>query len=146
MDIFKRIESDHQLQRSLMSQLLETEGASDDRKVLFEQFCTEFEAHAAAEEDGFYAPLLKSEQSTDQSRHSIAEHQEAMELLDTLKDTDMSSSAWLVTFKKLAHDNEHHMDEEEKDVFPLVREVVSAEVQATMLADFDQRKDSELAT
>ena len=43
-----------------------------------------------------------------------------MELIEELGSTDMSSAAWLVTFKKLAHENEHHVKEED-EVFPIVK-------------------------
>ncbi|NND92138.1 MAG: hemerythrin domain-containing protein [Granulosicoccus sp.] len=143
MDIFKRIEQDHEKQRRLMAELLDTEGDSERRRELFEEFCEEFEAHAAAEEHAFYAEMMKVEDTTEQSRHSVAEHQSAMELVEKLRDTDMSSSAWLTTFKTLADENEHHMKEEEDEVFPLVKDTIPAEVRKRMLTEFNERKSEE---
>ncbi len=143
MNIFKRIEEDHKTQRSLMEKILATEGSSKERQTLFSEFCVEFEAHAAAEEHAFYAEMLKHEEMTDQSRHSVAEHSTALELIEKLEKTDMSSAAWLMTFKELAHENEHHMKEEEDDVFPLVKKNLDDETITEMLTVFNKRKERE---
>jgi len=88
--------------------------------------------------------MLKVAETTEQSRHSVAEHQEAIELIEELKKTDMSSSAWLTTFKKLSHDNEHHMEEEEKEVFSAVKTAMSEGSIDAMLETFDERKAEEI--
>ena len=143
MNIFTRIEKDHEAQRGLMERIIATEGSSKEREELFAEFCVEFLAHAAAEEHAFYAEMLKHEETTNQSRHSVAEHSSAIELIEKLKKTDMSSAAWLVTFKALAHENEHHMKEEEDDVFPLVKKELNDATIEKMLAVFNERKEQE---
>lgn len=143
MDIFETIEQDHQVQRELMEKILATSGDSEERRELFSKFRTEFEAHAAAEEHAFYAEMMKHESTTDQSRHSVAEHSEAIELIEKLEKTEMSNSAWLTTFQKLAHENEHHMKEEEEDVFPLVKKEFDKSLLDKMVPEFNSRKKSE---
>lgn len=146
MTIFDRIRADHETQRSLMKTLLDTSGDSETRREAFAEFCREFESHAAAEEEAFYAPMLESADTTDQSRHSVAEHQSAIELLASLQDTDMSSPGWIAGFRKLADENEHHMQEEEQEVFALVRKHMSDDDIEDMLPAFDARKRDELAS
>jgi iron-sulfur cluster repair protein YtfE (RIC family) len=143
-NIFSRIETDHQVQRNLMEKLLNTSGDTVERQQLFSNFVAEFRAHAAAEEHAFYAPMLELPETTGQSRHSVAEHHEAMELIEQLQKTDMSSPAWIATFKKLADENEHHMQEEEQDVFNSVRQEMSATAIDGMLETFEKRKKEEL--
>jgi hypothetical protein len=146
MNILGRIKKDHEEQRSLMKSLSETEGDSTERRDMFKKFSDEFKAHAVAEEHAFYAPLMKHTESTDQSRHSVAEHHEAMELFEKLEETDMSSAEWLKTFKKLAHDNEHHMEEEEDEVFTLAQSTLGDKKLTQLLSDFDDRKSEELSS
>ena len=50
----------------------------------------------------------------------------------------------LVKFKKLKHDYEHHMDEEEADVFKRAKEVIGAEHNDTFGKNFQKRKQEEL--
>lgn len=145
MNILHEIRKDHDVQRELMDHLLETEGDTPERRDLFKRFAAEFRAHAAAEEDAFYAPLMHEPDSTDQSRHSVAEHHEAIELLEELEDKDMSSPGWLMTFKKLVHENRHHMEEEEEDVFPLAEKTLGEEKLTGLLDSFRDRKRTEMA-
>ena len=52
------------------------------------------------------------------------EHQQLDDLMEKLNDTDMSSPGWLQTFKTLKHEYEHHMEEEEDEVFTRAKEVI----------------------
>jgi len=144
MSLLDQIKSDHELQRELMQKISATDNASEQRRALFSQFVREYTAHAAAEEHAFYAELMKNPDSTDQSRHSVKEHAEAMELLDKLQSMDMESSEWLTTFKALEHENEHHMEKEEEDVFPLARKTLGAERLNSLSATFEERKQLEM--
>ena len=144
MNIFDRINQDHERQRKLMEKLVNTEGESAEREEAFKTFNSEYRAHAAAEEQVFYAPLMEEPDGTDKARHSVAEHQQTMELLDELMDTDMSSPGWLATMKKIHHENEHHMEEEENEVFPHARKVLAESDLEEMGKQFAERKQQEL--
>ena len=144
MNVLNRIVEDHEHQRRLMEQIGNTTGDSPERRELFRAFSAELRAHAAAEEHAFYAELLKETETTDQSRHSVAEHQEALDIVEELEQADMSSAGWLNRFNTLVHDNEHHMVEEEEEVFPLARKHVSDSQLDALLQVFDERKAQEL--
>ena len=70
----------------------------------------------------------------------MSEHKEAADLLDELTDLDMSSGGWLNKFKKLKDELEHHMDEEEAEVFKLARKLIDRKRADELGKDFDQRK------
>jgi len=144
MNIYDRLKKDHEKQRTLADILSKTEGDSEDRRELWEKFKAELRAHAAAEEQVFYAELMTVPEATDQTRHSVAEHEEADELVDDLDETDMSTSAWLQKFKKLKDSVIHHVDEEEADVFVLARKHISAARADELGEEFGQRKPAEL--
>jgi len=144
MNIFERINQDHEKQRRLMQLLVETEGESSKRKSAFADFKSEYKAHAAAEEQVFYSTLMEDPDGTDKARHSVAEHKETLDLLEEIADTDMSSSSWLKTMKKIQHENEHHMKEEEDEVFPHARRVLDGKDISKMGDEFESRKKEEL--
>ena len=144
MDILARIERDHETQRTLMAAIEKTEGDTTERRETFKTFAAEFRAHAAAEEHAYYAELMKVQESTDQSRHSVQEHAEALEILETLEQLDMSAPEWLKKFKTLSHDNEHHMNEEEDEVFPLSKKALGQKELDRLGGVFDERKNAEL--
>lgn len=95
------------------------------RNMLFDKLKKDLIAHANAEEQTLYAELIADSDTQEQARHSVHEHEGIDELLETLEETDMSSPAWMQTFKKLRHEVEHHMAEEEEDVFEAAKDVIA---------------------
>jgi iron-sulfur cluster repair protein YtfE (RIC family) len=144
MDIYQRIKQEHDLQRQLATALADTSGDSPERRRLWTQLKPEAEAHANAEEQTFYAALIARQETQEQARHSISEHEDAAELIDTLEEADMSSGAWLQNFKKLRDELEHHMQEEESEVFAQAREVIDEDEAIQLARDYDERKSAEM--
>ena len=143
MNIYERLRKDHDIQRELIDNLIETQGDSDQRDHLFAQIRTELQSHAAAEERCFYAPLMEHDLTLEKSRHGVAEHHEIDELLEQLEQTDYSSPAWLTTAKQLAHQIHHHLDEEEQEVFQLSGKVLSDTQKTALSKNYQAEMDSQ---
>ncbi len=143
MDIHTRLKQDHDRHRQLATQIAETSGASDERRHLWQEFRADVEAHANAEEQTFYAEILESPDAQEKARHSIAEHEEASGLVEKVEQCEMSSPAWLQHFKTLREELEHHMEEEEDEVFPLARGVLDDRSAKSLATRFDERKGQE---
>ena len=144
-DVFARLKEDHEKHRDLLSCLAETHGNSDGRSKLFKEFTLEVKGHAAAEEQALYSTMLRKPATTDETRHSVAEHHEIEKMLNDLAATDMSSSAWLTKFKALDHRYRHHIDEEEDDHFPDFEKLLTDEDRGFMRSVFERRKMAEKA-
>lgn len=125
MTIYQSIKEDHDKQRKLLEKLVDTSGDTKKRAALFEQLKNELEVHADMEERHFYVPLIKEEKTQNDARHGIAEHHEIDELVKKVEESDPSSSAWLQHAKNLKHKVEHHLIEEEKDYFPVAKNVLT---------------------
>lgn len=125
MNIFEALREDHDRQRELAKKLLETSGDTPERDQIFKALKEELQVHADAEERHFYKPLIDSDLTQDKARHSIAEHHEIDELIETLEATEYSSPAWLTYAKQLQEQVEHHLDEEEHEVFQMAGKVLS---------------------
>lgn len=132
--IFQALRDDHDLQRRLIAELIETEGDSKDRATLFSRLKAELTAHADYEERHFYVPLMQDDLTQDKARHSVAEHKDLDDLVERLESYDRSASQWLVTCRELEHQLLHHLEEEEHEVFQLAGKVLS-ENQKSELAD-----------
>lgn len=143
MDIYERLTEDHNKQRGLLGGVAETTGDTKERRRLFGQLKKELEAHANAEEQVFYAVLLAEPDGQEKARHSIVEHDEMNDLIAELEEMDMASGAWLNKFKELRHQAEHHVDEEEKEVFDRARKLLSDKEATDLVAKFDKRKQEE---
>ena len=144
-DIFDRLKQDHETHRQLLDKMGETSGESDERARLLEEFTLEVKSHASAEEQALYSTMLRKPPTTDETRHSVAEHHELEEMMNDLAATDMSSSAWLSKFEKLDHDYRHHINEEEEDHFPDFAKHLTDEDVEHMRSVFDRRKKEEKA-
>jgi len=125
MNIYGDVRAGPDDQRTLLDLLTETGGEREGREELFQRTKRALQRHAAAEERFFYVPLFKDDKTQDKSRHSVAEHQELDEIIAELESTDRSSPGWLVRAKALADRVNHHLDEEEQEVFPISGKVLS---------------------
>lgn len=141
--IYDAITADHDKHRELLNTIAETSGDSPERRKAWDAFYCEVKSHSAAEEEEFYSPLMSHTWGQDAARHSVAEHHEMDEILEELNDMDMASAGWLTRFKTLKDEYEHHMDEEENEVFTRARKVLGEEDNEAYGARFLERKEKE---
>lgn len=144
--VFEALRADHDVQRELIEQLLETEGDSDERRELFSRLTEEMAAHADAEERCFYIPLMEDDLTQEKARHSVAEHHELDELIEELEELDRSSPQWLPKARQLGERLTHHLDEEEHEVFQLAGKALSDRAKLDLADDYrremDRRRDA----
>ncbi|WP_417591705.1 hemerythrin domain-containing protein [Owenweeksia hongkongensis] len=138
MNIFEELRADHQKQRTLVKILAKTHGDSEGRQEIFEKLKHELQIHATAEERYFYIPLMKEELTQEKARHSIAEHHEMDELIEELEKTDMSSPHWVAVAKKLEEKVNHHLDEEEQEVFQLAGKALTEKEKEELAKSYRQ--------
>ncbi len=143
MNIYERLQQEHEVQKQLAAQIMRTSGDSSERRELFEEFKTEAESHAAAEEQTFYAALIEKQESQEQARHSISEHKSAADLIEELEETEMGNGGWIRKFEKLKDELEHHIAEEENDVFKMARRLIDSDEANELAEKFERRKQSE---
>ena len=139
--IYDLLKNDHDKHRKLMDEISDTSGDSEARQKAWKEFFYEVSAHAAAEEEAFYGPLIKTEDGQPHARHSVAEHHEVDEMMAELNETDMSSPGWLTKFKTMRHRYEHHIDEEEEDIFPAAKEALGKDAHGKYGQEFMRRND-----
>lgn len=141
--IYEKLKSDHDKHRDLLAKLAETEGDSEKRRELWKTFYYDVSAHAAAEEVSFYSQLISDSDGQSEGRHSVAEHKELDDMLQELNDMDMSSPGWLTRFKTMKHRYEHHIEEEEEDIFPIAQDVIGSDKSGEVAAEFANKKKEE---
>lgn len=142
-DIFTRLKQDHDRHREMLERVANTSGDSAERREAFEALRIDVSAHANAEEQSLYAEMLGRPDLQDKGRHSVAEHKEVDEYFEDLVDKDFDSTGWLTRFKTMKERLEHHMDEEENEIFAAARKDLSAERAIELAKIFDERKPME---
>lgn len=139
--VFEALREDHDTQRTLMDILVKTEGASEGREEVYPRLKKELESHAFAEEKAFYSVLMARENTVEKARHSVAEHKEIDDVIEQLEGLEHSSPQWLPTMKKLQHLVEHHLDEEEHEVFQMAGKVLSETEKTSLASEYRAAKE-----
>lgn len=141
--IFADLKQDHDKHRAMLERLGDTSGDSEERRTLFRAFRIEVTAHAAAEEMSLYATMLGKPDLRHEAQHSVSEHKEIDDFLEELGEIEMSSPHWLPKFKEMRHRYEHHIDEEEEEMFPAAADGLSQAKQTELAKIFEERKPKE---
>ncbi|MGB3723947.1 MAG: hemerythrin domain-containing protein [Pacificimonas sp.] len=140
-DIFELLKQDHDKHRDMLAKVADAKGA--DRKTLFDKFKAEALSHANAEEQSLYSEMMAKPKQQDEARHSVAEHKQIDEYIETLEKMEPASEDWMATFVKLKHRYEHHIEEEEEEMFPHAEKAFSESELEEMGDKFAKRKPAE---
>ena len=136
MTIFDELTADHETQRALMLRVTNTSGDTRERAAAWSALRAALQDHAAAEERHFYAPLMQVDITMEMARHSVAEHKELDDFVERLDSTEMDSPGWLQIAKQLAERLEHHLAEEEREVFPLAGKALTGAQKQSLARDY----------
>lgn len=135
MDIYTYLKKDHDKVDKLMKAITEAK-TPEDRKELFDTMSAELLLHASTEEQTFYQALEErgGKQLQEKAGHAEEEHDEIESLIQQLRKSSPVESAWLITFGTLKHAVEHHVEEEEGEIFEKAKKILS-DPQAEKLAE-----------
>ena len=128
MDAIALLKADHEKVDSLFSQLEETtERAEKTREELFTKLKQELDLHAHVEEKIFYPALKEAEETREITMEGLQEHHVVKVLLRELDAMPVTSETWTAKLKVLKENVEHHVEEEEGEMFKKARTVLSRE-------------------
>lgn len=128
MDIYAAIKQQHDAAREVLEQLSNsTTRAEHTREKLFSAFKRDLWTHNKVEEAVFYAELKRHAKIRDEALEAFAEHHMLNSMLEELETTPVASHDWTAKFSALKELLEHHMEEEEDEVFELARNLLSEE-------------------
>ena len=145
MDAFEMLKNDHAKVSSLFDQL---EPATDaaTRQKLFAQVKQELDIHAHIEETILYPALKEAAETREITMEAYEEHQEVKDLLAELQATPADGEEWSDLVMELRENVEHHVEEEEGEMFKQARTVLSEqqinEIGARMSAEKQQQLKS----
>lgn len=121
--IFDLLEKDHDEAKSLIEKI---EGSSERavkmREQTFAKLSHALELHMQFEEKVLYPALRKMPEFKDQIAEALEEHSGAKKILKKLQRLDASDAEFMSSLEQLKQDLEHHIEEEENELFPEARE------------------------
>lgn len=125
MDAFSLLKEDHRKVEQLFAQL---ESASGKQKLqVFQQIKTELDLHTHIEEKIFYPALEEPEETHDLALEAYEEHAVVKNLLKELGRAKTANDEWEAQAKVLQENVEHHVEEEENELFPKAESALGEE-------------------
>lgn len=126
MDVFDILKEDHKKVAKILKEGDETTSAAiKTREKIYEHLKKEFLAHAKMEETFFYPPLKERDETKDLILESYEEHNLVKQLLSELGDLEPEDETWGAKFSVLKENIEHHVQEEENELFSKVKKALS---------------------
>lgn len=95
-----------------------------NKKTKFDAFCKDLTKHEKMEEKVFYPVLRKFPELRDTIQHLVSEEKSAAEAIKKFSKVHFEFM-WKLRFYKFKHDVNHHAKEEEKELFPKVRKLLT---------------------
>jgi len=146
MNAFTLLKNDHKKVAGILEKLEETtERALKTREELFAQLKNELDIHANIEETIFYPVLKKAEESRDITLEAFEEHRIVKQLLAELEQSSKDDEQWTAKFTVLKENIEHHVEEEEGEMFTKARKVLSEEEIETLGTRMEKAKGEQKA-
>jgi hemerythrin superfamily protein len=126
MNAIELLKEDHQRVQALFEQVKATENERQ-HKQLFKKIKTELETHTQIEEKVFYPAVKKQEELKDQVLEAVEEHLQVKTLLRAIERMSEGNERFDAKLNVLMDDVEHHVQEEENEMFPQVQAQFTAE-------------------
>jgi hemerythrin superfamily protein len=141
MDVLTLLKRDHADVKDLFKRIEHAKGSR--ARETWEEISTKLTLHEELEETHFYPKLKEEEAARDLVLESYQEHHVLDLLIEEISPLTPDDEAWEPKLKVLQENVEHHIKEEEEELFPKVRKIWStdrrAEIGETMLRMKQQR-------
>jgi hemerythrin superfamily protein len=141
LSIFDILIREHRTVENLFGQIIalcqDEEGSDEqDLEELFALLATNLRAHADAEEAVLYERLATLDDLAEDMPKAREEHAVVEHLLDELEALSSDDGQWLAKLQVLQELVQHHVDEEEDEIFPAAREALDAAEASALGEDF----------
>lgn len=126
MDALELLKKDHRKVGELFEQFKATE---DEKKhqQLFEQIRGELETHTHIEETVLYPAFEKHEELKDMVLEAYEEHKQIKTLISEATALSEGSERFDAKLKVMGENVDHHVEEEENEIFPKVKQLFDRE-------------------
>jgi hemerythrin-like domain-containing protein len=141
MNAFQLLKEDHQKVSGIFQQLEPTtERAEKTRTELFARLRDELDVHARVEETVFYPAIKQAAETREIVLEGFEEHHVVKLLLKELESVPVDTEQWTAKLKVLKENVEHHVEEEEGEMFQKARQVLSEEEINQLGAKMEEEK------
>ena len=141
------LKQDHQEAAGLMDELETADkGNMGPTKQLFTKLKDALTLHTQIEEQIFYPALEQHEETKDMIGEAFSEHKEVKEILAEMSTMTPGSDEFMDKLTELRDGVEHHVEEEENEMFPKAERVLGESRMQELGRQLQQMKQSKSAT
>ncbi len=148
MDAIALLKEDHDKAKKLMTELeATTERGVKTREQKWTKLLKELTIHENIEEEIFYPALHEVDDKELKALvlEALEEHHLVDDIVEQLKGTPFEDEHWAAKFKVTKENVEHHIEEEETEMFKLVRKHFSKEELEELGARMEAAKAEQMA-
>ena len=143
MNAITLLEADHRKVKKLLNELESTtERGVKTRSELFATIKGELTLHEIVEEEIFYPELKAHPKAEDIVLEGLEEHHVVDLLMGELEALDVSDETWGAKATVMKENIEHHIEEEEGEMFPQARQVFDSAELDDLGSRMEARKQS----
>lgn len=147
MNAFTLLKADHERVAGILTSIEETtERAVKGRDEMFARLKAELDLHAKIEEEIFYPALEKTDEAHEITLEAYEEHRLVKQLLAELEAEPKDTEEWTAKFSVLKENVEHHVEEEEGEMFKKARQALSEEEIEALGEELQAAKQNKAAT
>jgi hemerythrin superfamily protein len=143
MNIYNTLKADHRKVNQLFEKIIAAKN-NNTREKLFDELKLALLAHAEAEHTSFYQALKQHEEEKQRIKHADEEHDEVKSYLSTLAKININSDKWMEQIGELKHAVQHHVKEEESQMFKEAKKILTADEEEQALEKFNDLKQEML--
>ncbi|MGD0118217.1 MAG: hemerythrin domain-containing protein [Candidatus Binatus sp.] len=141
-DAITLLKADHAAVKKLFAQEEKATNHDEKKQKIFDQIKDALTVHATIEEEIFYPAVKKarSEHVKDEVREGYEEHKQIKALLAQIADITPADETWDMKVKVLKEDVEHHVKDEETEMFPDARKFLGEKRLMELGTELEARK------
>jgi iron-sulfur cluster repair protein YtfE (RIC family) len=137
MNAFQLLKEDHQKVSGIFQQLEPTTERAEKTRTKLKE---ELDIHAKIEESIFYPAIKQAAETREIVLEGFEEHHVIKMLLKELDSMPVDTEQWTAKLKVLKENVEHHVEEEEGEMFQKARDVLSEDDINRLGAEMEQMK------
>lgn len=143
MDVFRLLKQDHKEVRALFKQLHGSK-PSKGREKAMQQLYQALSVHTEVEEQLVYPRLREEKKLAEAVGEAFEEHHVAKLLLEELAQASLDDARWDAKLSVLKELVEHHVSEEELEVFPKAAKALGKDEARTLGRQVEEAKKERL--